>query len=112
MSQQNSSTRGIGAARDWIADEFRRYAIASEGRMTVEVPGYIQGVASRVLFPVRISNVVATLRGSEEPDRVYVVSGHYDTRISDILNYIDDGPGANDEYASRFGLANLAFLSP
>ncbi|KAI2618510.1 Zn-dependent exopeptidase [Hypoxylon sp. NC1633] len=97
LSTQNSSTRGIGAARDWIRDEFARYAAASDGRLGVEVVGYVQGVdGSRILFPTLISDVVATLRGSDE-NRVYVVSGHYDSRISDALNYEDDAPGADDD---------------
>ncbi|EKG14128.1 hypothetical protein MPH_08701, partial [Macrophomina phaseolina MS6] len=97
LSTQNSTTRGIGAARDWIASEFRKYAGASEGRMTVSVPSYIQPVASRIPFPTRISNVIAEIRGSEDPDRVYVISGHYDSRVTDVLNYDADAPGANDD---------------
>lgn len=98
LSTQTDPDRGVGAARDWIASEFRRYAEASDGRMTVEVPGYEQqpdGV--RVTFPILISDVVATLKGSEDPDRVYVVSGHYDTRCLDPMDYECDAPGADDE---------------
>lgn len=98
LSSQTDPKRGIGAARDWIASEFRKYAEASEGRMTVDVPGYIQEPdGDRVLFPILLSDVVATLKGSEDPDRVYVVSGHYDTRCSDPLDYECDAPGADDE---------------
>ncbi|KAI2613603.1 Zn-dependent exopeptidase [Hypoxylon fragiforme] len=97
LSTQNSSTRGIGAARDWIRDEFARYAAASDGRLSVEVPGYVQEAdGNRVPFATRISDVVATLRGTEE-NRLYVVSGHYDSRVSDPLNYEDDAPGADDD---------------
>ncbi|KAH9880225.1 hypothetical protein IAQ61_000514 [Plenodomus lingam] len=97
LSQQNSSTYGIGAARDWIAAEMRRYAGDSEGRMSVVVQSYVQPVASRIPFPVRISNVVATVRGSEEPERVYVMTGHYDSRVTDVMDYTSDAPGANDD---------------
>lgn len=97
LSIQNSSTRGIGAARDWIASEFRTYAEESEGRMTVTVPGYIQGVAQRIPFPVKISNVLATIKGSTDPSRVYVITGHYDSRVTDVLDYTSDAPGANDD---------------
>jgi hypothetical protein len=98
LSSQTDPNRGIGAARDWIASEFRKYAEASEGQMTVEVPGYMQQPdGDRVLFPILLSDVVATLKGSEDPDRVYVVSGHYDTRCSDPLDYECDAPGADDE---------------
>ena len=98
LSTQNSTTRGIGAARDWIASEMQGYAAASGGRMTVEVQSYTQPVASRILFPVKISNIIATLKGTDDPARVYVVSGHYDSRVTDINNYMDDAPGADDEY--------------
>ncbi|OAL06983.1 putative zinc metalloprotease [Phaeosphaeriaceae sp. SRC1lsM3a] len=93
----NSSTRGIHAARDWIASEMRGYAEDSEGRMTVEVQSYLQGIASRIPFPVVISNVVATIKGSETPEKVYVMTGHYDSRVTDVLNYEADSPGANDD---------------
>jgi hypothetical protein len=93
----NSSTRGIHAARDWIASEMKSYAKESDGRMSVEVQSYLQPIASRIPFPVIISNVVATIRGSETPDKVYVMTGHYDSRVTDVLNYEADSPGANDD---------------
>jgi hypothetical protein len=97
LSTFNSSTRGINAARDWIATEMRSFAEGSEGHMTVKVQSYLQGVASRIPFPVYISNVVATIKGCETPDRVYVMTGHYDSRVTDVLNYESDSPGANDD---------------
>jgi hypothetical protein len=97
LSTQDDPARGIGAARDWIASQFEEYAAASGGRMTVDVPSYIQPVASRIPVPTRISNVRATLRGSAEPERIYLVSGHYDSRITDVLNGTDDAPGADDD---------------
>ncbi|KAI1858441.1 uncharacterized protein JN550_012651 [Neoarthrinium moseri] len=98
LSTQTSPTRGIGAARDWIASEFRRYANASDGRLTVDVKSYLQQPdGNRVLFPVNISDVVATLHGTETPERLYVVSGHYDSRVSNPNNYESDAPGADDD---------------
>ncbi|KAF9456924.1 aminopeptidase [Collybia nuda] len=97
LSNQTDPVRGIGAARDWIASEMRSYAARSNGRMTVTVPSYVQGPAPRVPNDTVISNVVATLRGSKEPNRAYVISGHYDTRVTDVLNFVDDAPGANDD---------------
>jgi len=75
----------------------RSYAAASKGRMVVTVPSYVQGPAPRIPNDTVISNVIATLKGSKEPDRVYVVSGHYDSRVTDVLNAVDDAPGANDD---------------
>jgi hypothetical protein len=110
LSTQTDPKRGIGAARDWIASELRSYAAASGGRMEVEVQGYEQGVASRIPFPVRISNVLATLKGEKEPERVYVVTGHYDSRVTDVLNYEDDAPGANDDASGVAGQSFGTFL--
>jgi Zn-dependent M28 family amino/carboxypeptidase len=97
LSTQDDPNRGIGAARDWILAEMRRYAEASGGRMTVELQSYIQEPASRIPVPTRITNVLATLRGSTTPERVYVVSGHYDSRASDVMNATTDAPGADDD---------------
>ncbi|KAF2684172.1 putative zinc metalloprotease [Lentithecium fluviatile CBS 122367] len=108
LSSQNDTQRGIGAARDWIASEMRKYANASEGRMAVTVPGYIQPVASRVPFPVKISNVLATIKGSSDPSRVYVMTGHYDSRVTDPNDYTSDAPGANDDASGTAVAMELA----
>lgn len=97
LSTQDDPNRGIGAARDWMFAELQRYAAASEGRMTVELQSYIQEPAPRIPVPTRITNVMATLRGSVTPERVYVVSGHYDSRVTDVMNATADAPGANDD---------------
>jgi hypothetical protein len=98
LSSQTDPHRGIGAARDWLASQYDAAAAGSNGQMTVDVIGYEQQPdGDRVLFPVNISDVVATLKGSEDPDRVYVISGHYDTRCSDPNDYTSDAPGADDE---------------
>lgn len=98
LSTQNSTTRGIGAARDWIYKEMLEIAEPSEGRMSVYLNSYIQPIdASRITFPVNISNIVAEVKGSVDPDRVYVVTGHYDSRRIDVLDYEGDAPGANDD---------------
>lgn len=98
LSTQTDPNRGIGASRDWLEQQFRAVAEPSEGRMTVEVVSYEQQPdGERILFPVIISDVVATLRGSEDPDRHYVVSGHYDSRCTDPNDYTSDAPGADDE---------------
>jgi hypothetical protein len=97
LSSQDDPQRGIGAARDWIFAEMKRYAAASGGRMTVELQSYVQEPASRIPVATRITNVVATLRGSVSPERVYVVSGHYDSRCTDVMDATSDAPGADDD---------------
>jgi Zn-dependent M28 family amino/carboxypeptidase len=97
LSTQDDPNRGIGAARDWIFAELRKYAASSDGRMTVELQSYIQPPADRIPVPTRITNVIATLRGSVTPERVYVISGHYDSRVTDVMNATADAPGADDD---------------
>lgn len=98
LSSQTDPERGIGAARDWIFEEFQRYAADSGGRMTVELQSFVQpATPPRIPGDTTITNVVATLRGTQSPDRVYVVSGHYDSRCSDVNNAVCDAPGANDD---------------
>jgi Peptidase family M28 len=97
LSSQDDPERGIGAARDWMFATLQEYAAPSNGRMTVELQSYIQEPAPRIPTPTRITNVLATLRGSTQPNRVYVVSGHYDSRVTDVMNFTDDAPGADDD---------------
>ncbi len=98
LSVQDDPARGIGAARDWMFAEMSKYAADSGGRMTVELQSYIQEPdGSRIPVPTKITNVVATLRGSVTPNRVYVITGHYDSRVTDVLNATSDAPGANDD---------------
>ncbi|RAR01735.1 zinc metalloprotease [Stemphylium lycopersici] len=99
LSSQTDPDRGIGAARTWLTAKFEEAANASEGRMTVDWNSFIKypGDNERILFPVNITTVVATLKGSDDPERYYVTGGHYDSRNSDPLNYVDDAPGAVDD---------------
>ena len=97
LSSQDDPNRGIGAARDWLFSELQSYAASSEGRMTVELQSYIQPVASRIPVPTRITNVMATLHGSTSPNRIHVISGHYDSRVTDVMNATADAPGADDD---------------
>lgn len=99
LSSQTDPKRGIGAARAWLTAEFQKAADASNGTMQVEWNSFIKypGDNERILFPVNITTVVATLKGHEDPDRLYVTGGHYDSRNSDPVDYEGDAPGAVDE---------------
>jgi hypothetical protein len=110
LSTQDDPNRGIGAARDWIRDQFQQIAATSGGRMTVELQSYIQQPAPRIPVPTRITNVVATLRGSDpsSADRVYVVGAHYDSRVTDVLDAQSDAPGANDDGSGTAAVIELA----
>jgi hypothetical protein len=108
LSVQDDPERGIGAARDWLFAELQRYAATSAGRMTVELQSFIQPVSSRIPVPTRITNVVATLRGSVAPQRVYVVTGHYDSRVTDVMDATSDAPGADDDASGVAVVLELA----
>ncbi|HKN52808.1 MAG TPA: M28 family metallopeptidase [Amycolatopsis sp.] len=97
LSSQTDTSRGIGAARDWLFDQFKRAAAPSGGRMTVELQSYVQPVASRIPVPTVITNIVATLPGTVTPERIYVVSGHYDSMPTIVTDFNSDAPGANDD---------------
>jgi Zn-dependent M28 family amino/carboxypeptidase len=99
MSDTLSATRGIGAARRWVYDEFRRIAQACGGCLDVR---YVSDVVkadpqSRVRQDVNMVNVVAVQRGRTDPDRYVLVSGHLDSRATDVMDATVDAPGANDD---------------
>lgn len=99
LSTQTDPNRGIGAARDWIASEMRGFAAnAIKGtNVTITVPSYIQQPASGISFAVNISNIIATIQGTENSKRTYIITGHYDSRVTDLMNFTDDAPGADDD---------------
>jgi acetylornithine deacetylase/succinyl-diaminopimelate desuccinylase-like protein len=114
LSVQNDPARGIGAARDWLYQEFVRAAAQSGGRMTVEKQSYLQEAQlpprGRVPKPTVITNIVATLKGSqrESVNRVYVVSGHYDSICGNPTDAQCDAPGANDDASGTAAVLEMA----
>src|SRR6266511_2173636 len=110
LSSQDDPSRGIGAARDWIFARMQAIAATSGGRMTVEKQAFVQPVASRIPVPTTITNLVATLRGGSAPGRTYVISGHYDSRVTDIMNFTSDAPGADDDASGVAVVLELARL--
>lgn len=108
MSDTESETRGIGAARRWIKSELERCGAGT--RMQVAFDGYTAPAGGRLARPTEIVNVVATLPGlqSESRDRMVVVSGHYDSRVTDVMNFTDDAPGANDDASGTAAVMELA----
>jgi len=98
LADTTSKTTGIGAARNWIKAEYQRYAADSHGRMAVKYDTSTQPKGERINAPVKLKNVLAILKGTDPKDtRVYIVSGHYDSRMSDIMDPNGDEPGANDD---------------
>ena len=108
LSDTTSPTRGIGAARKWIFDEMTRIAAASNGHMTVAYQSSMQKSARTKNEPVEMINVVATIRGTSDPDRIYIATGHYDSINSDNSNATLDAPGADDDASGVAVIMELA----
>jgi hypothetical protein len=110
LSVQNDPNRGIGGARDWLFSEFSKAAEQSGGRMTVEKQTFEQSKAERVPEPTIITNIVATLKGSqpESEHRTYVVSGHYDSMCTSPTDAKCDAPGANDDASGTAAVLEMA----
>ena len=110
LSEQTDPKRGIGAARDWLYAEFLKAAAASNGRMTVEKQSYEQAKAARVPEPTILTSIVATLKGSQPAatDRIYVVSGHYDSMCNSPTDAKCDAAGANDDASGTAAVLEMA----
>ena len=110
LSTQSDPNRGIGAARDWLFSEFSKAAEQSGGRMTVEKQTFEQPKAARVPQPTMITNVVATLKGTqrESTGRTYIVSGHYDSMCTSPTDATCDAPGANDDASGTAAVLEMA----
>ncbi|GAA2595877.1 M20/M25/M40 family metallo-hydrolase [Actinomadura fulvescens] len=110
LSSQDDPKRGIGAATEWVYARMLEFATASGGRMTVEKQSFVQPVSPRIPAPTTITNVIATLRGDVSPERVYVVTGHLDSRVTDVMNATADAPGADDDASGVAVVMELARL--
>ncbi|OFA03246.1 M28 family peptidase [Duganella sp. HH101] len=110
MSDTVSETEGIGAARRWIKSELERCGAAQGGRLQVAFDSHIAPVSARISRPTEIVNVVATLPGTQAAsvDRMYVVSGHYDSRNTDVMDAKGDAPGANDDASGTAAVMEMA----
>ncbi|WP_295635280.1 M20/M25/M40 family metallo-hydrolase [Novosphingobium sp.] len=96
LSPQTDPVRGIGAARTWAEAEFRKISAACGGCLTVSLPERMVS-GPRITTPVRLVDVVAIQNGTERPDEVVIVEGHIDSRVSDVMDFTRDAPGANDD---------------
>ena len=98
LSRTDSDTEGTGAARRWLQAEFAAIAAASGGRLTVELQAAtVPCTRPNMPKELAIVNVLATLRGTSDADRVYVIGGHYDSRNSLGEDGAAAAPGAVDD---------------
>lgn len=96
LSARDHPTRGIGAALTWTEQEFGRFALACGGCLEVRRIGDTV-TNRRIPTPTRVEDVIAIQRGTTDPDRVIVITGHIDSRVTDVMNATADAPGANDD---------------
>jgi peptidase M28-like protein len=110
LSDTESATRGIGAARRWIKAQLEECSRAAGGRLQVAFDEHLVEKGARVPKPTTFVNVVATLPGSqpESAARHYVISGHYDSMPSSPVDGDKDAPGANDDASGTAVAMELA----
>jgi len=107
LSDAKSDTRGIGAARRWVQSRFGALSKECGGCLEVVTPSQTV-TGARVPQPTEVMDVVAIQRGSTDPNRVIVITGHLDSRVSDIMNSTSDAPGANDDASGVAALMEAA----
>jgi Zn-dependent M28 family amino/carboxypeptidase len=90
LSSQTDPKRGIGAALNWTKGQFESF-----GLPTIRPCETMTG--ERLPGPTRICDIVAIQRGTERPNDVVIITGHIDSRVSDVMNFTSDAPGANDD---------------
>lgn len=106
LSDTESDTRGIGAARRWVHEQFASYG----GRLVPSFDPHDAPASQRLPKGAEVVNVIATLPGTmpEAKDRLYYVLGHLDSRASDPMDTDNDAPGANDDGSGVAALMELA----
>ncbi|MBO0867408.1 MAG: M28 family metallopeptidase [Micromonosporaceae bacterium] len=109
-SSQDDPVRGIGAATNWVYSQMQDIAATSNGAMTVQKQTFVQPVSNRIPVPTTITNVIATIQGTASPQRYYVVTGHLDSRVTDVLDFTSDAPGADDDGSGVAVVLELARL--
>ncbi|TRZ55113.1 MAG: M20/M25/M40 family metallo-hydrolase [Rhodocyclaceae bacterium] len=110
LSETNSEDRGIGAARRWIKAELEQCGRETGGRLAVSFDSFTQPPSRRIPQAVEITNVVAVLPGTQAGarERHYVVSGHYDSRATDVMDARSYAPGANDDASGVAAMMEMA----
>jgi hypothetical protein len=99
LSSTTDKQRGIGAAREWVVQKFRQFAKESGGRLTAFVDTTtLPADRRRIDVATNLGNAMAILKGTDTADgRIYLISGHLDSRVTDVMNRKADAPGANDD---------------
>jgi len=109
LSSATDPKRGIGAARAWVKGEFEAIGRECGGCLAVSTPSdTVSG--NRIPQPVEIVNVLAIQKGESDPNRVVIISGHIDSRVSDVMNAQADAPGADDDGSGTAAVIEAAHV--
>jgi len=108
LSETESETRGIGAARRWIFAEFEKISADCGGCLEVIYVSETISGERRIPEPVEVVSVLAIQRGSVDPNRYVMMSGDIDSRVTDPLDGTSDSPGANDNASGMAGVIEAA----
>jgi len=108
LSETESDTRGIGAARRWIKSEFEAISKECGGCLEViTVSDFVEG-ERRIPNRTEVVNVIAIQWGTHDRERMIMMSGDIDSRVSDPLDGTSDSPGANDNASGMAGAIEAA----
>jgi len=111
QSSQTDPNRGIGAAYAWVFQQMQAIAATSNGNMTAQQQTFTQPAVPPVITaPTSITNTILTLQGTANPERFYVITGHLDSRCSDVTDSVSDAPGADDDGSGVAVVLELARL--
>lgn len=101
---------GMPAAQRYVLSKFNSFATASNGRMTAEIADFVTPAdGRRITADAKVANVIATLKGTNPADdRIYIVSGHLDSRNKDVMDAEGGAPGANDDGSGVAAVIELA----
>ncbi len=91
------SVTGSAQASEWIYQQFAAISKDTGGRLQVARDVWTQPAGDRLVAPVKMTDIVATLPGDAKPERIVIISGHYDSRVTDVMNATGNAPGANDD---------------
>lgn len=108
LSETESETRGIGAARRWIKSEFDKISNQCGECLEVFYQSEVISGERRIPNPTEVVSVIAIQRGSTDPDRYVLMSGDIDSRVSDVMDFTSDSPGANDNASGVAGTLEAA----
>jgi Peptidase family M28 len=94
--------QGILPAADWITSEFEAISKECGGCLEVKRDEFVQPASndarSRITRPTKLVNVYAILHGTGGDKAPWVlVTGHYDSRATDVMDGKLTSPGANDD---------------